>query len=95
MPTFLHSLQAQGSNQGGPPPGHASAELNILVGDAKAGAAYFAQKCATCHSATGDLQGMATRLSDPKMLQNIWVSGGTAAARTRLSRGAPSNAARR
>jgi cytochrome c oxidase cbb3-type subunit 3 len=72
---FLHDLQSKGSNQGGPPPGSEVA-LNILVGDAKAGAAYFAGKCARCHSATGDLQGIATRLSDPKTLQNIWVSGG-------------------
>ena len=29
-----------------------------------------------CHSATGDLQGIATRIPDPKALQNSWVSGG-------------------
>jgi cytochrome c oxidase cbb3-type subunit III len=77
---YLHSLQAQGSNQGGPPPGP-PVELNILVGDAKAGAAYFAATCAGCHSATGDLQGIATRVSDPKALQNLWVSGGRALGR--------------
>ena len=72
---YLHSLQAQGTNQGGPPPGP-PVELNILLGDAKAGEKYFAAKCSTCHSATGDLQGLATRVTDPKTLQNLWVSGG-------------------
>src|SRR5205807_2285053 len=33
-------------------------------------------KCASCHSATGDLKGVATRIEDPRMLQNTWVSGG-------------------
>ncbi len=28
---------------------------------------------------TGDLQGIATRVADPKALQNLWVSGGRAA----------------
>ena len=46
---WLHSLQAQGTNQGGPPPGPET-ELNILVGDAKAGEAFFATQCASCHS---------------------------------------------
>jgi len=59
---------------GQPPP-------NILVGDASAGKAYFAAKCASCHSPTGDLQGIATRISDPKNLQNAWVAGGARARR--------------
>ncbi len=45
-------------------------ELNIVVGDAQAGQAYFAAKCATCHSPTGDLQGIGDQLSDPTQLQN-------------------------
>jgi cytochrome c oxidase cbb3-type subunit III len=37
--------------------------LNIVTGDAKAGEAYFngAGKCNSCHSATGDLAGIATK----------------------------------
>jgi cytochrome c oxidase cbb3-type subunit 3 len=77
---YLHGLQAQGDVQGGPPPGP-PVVLNILVGDAKAGAAYFAKTCASCHSATGDLAGIATRVDDPKLLQNLWVSGGRAMSR--------------
>ena len=41
-----------------------------------AGKRYFAAKCARCHSATGDLQGVAARYADPVQLQNTWVSGG-------------------
>jgi len=77
---WLHSLQAQGTNQGGPPPGP-QPELNILVGDAKAGEAFFAQQCASCHSPAGDLQGIATRVQSPMALQNLWVSGGVASGR--------------
>jgi cytochrome c oxidase cbb3-type subunit 3 len=49
---------------------------SILVGNAAEGKAYFAAKCAGCHSATGDLQGIATKIPDPKVLQNTWVAGG-------------------
>jgi cytochrome c oxidase cbb3-type subunit III len=77
---WLHSLQAQGTNQGGPPPGPET-ELNILVGDAQAGEAFFAKQCASCHSTTGDLQAIATRVPSPMALQNLWVSGGVASGR--------------
>lgn len=60
----------------GMPPGVGKEPPSILVGDAHAGQAYFAAKCAQCHSATGDLKGLAARLSDPRVLQNTWVSGG-------------------
>ena len=46
------------------------------MGNAGEGQAYFKAKCASCHSPTGDLQGIATRIADPKMLQNTWVAGG-------------------
>ena len=76
--SYLHHLQAQGSNQGGPPPGP-PVELNILLGDASAGEKYFAARWSSCHSGAADLQGLATRVPDPKMLQNLWVSGGRVA----------------
>ena len=60
----------------GMPPSVGVAAPTIVVGNASEGQAYFAAKCASCHSATGDLAGIATRISDPKMLQNTWVSGG-------------------
>ena len=45
----------------------------IVVGDAKAGQAYFQSKCASCHSVTGDLKGIATRIDDPRSLQQTWL----------------------
>ncbi len=71
---YIHSVVATARPQGAPPPG-AEVALNIVVGDAKAGATYFASKCGSCHSATGDLQGIATRVSEPMQLQNLWVAG--------------------
>lgn len=71
---YLHSVLATASRQGGPPPG-AELELDILVGDPAAGQAYFAATCAACHSAGGDLAGIATRIPEPKTLQNTWVRG--------------------
>jgi cytochrome c oxidase cbb3-type subunit III len=85
---WLHNLQAQGTNQGGPPPGPET-ELNILVGDAKAGEAFFAKQCASCHSTTGDLQGLAARVASPMALQNMWVSGGVARPRGARRAGPP------
>jgi len=60
----------------GMPPAVGLAPPSVLVGNASAGQAYFDKKCATCHSATGDLKGLATRIDDPKALQNAWVAGG-------------------
>jgi cytochrome c oxidase cbb3-type subunit 3 len=72
---FLHSLTAASPGQGAPPRAEAPPP-NIVVGDAAAGQAYFTAKCSPCHSAEGDLTGIATRVSDAKALQNLWVSGG-------------------
>ena len=73
---YVHSILATASRQGGPPLGDA-VELDILVGDAPAGQAYFAARCASCHSPTGDLAGIAARIPEPQELQNAWVRGGT------------------
>ena len=72
---YIHSVAFTMRGQGSPPPGE-EIELDIVVGDAKAGQAYFASKCASCHSPTGDLQGIASRISSPMQLQNLWVTGG-------------------
>ena len=45
----------------------------ILVGDARAGEAYFRTTCATCHSVAGDLKGIGARFSDPRSLQQAWL----------------------
>src|SRR5438046_2028055 len=57
----------------------APSALDILVGNASQGAAYFngAGRCTQCHSATGDLAGIGAKY-DPKTIQNLIVSGGTA-----------------
>ena len=65
--TFIHSF---GINSRDParkkPP-------SIVVGDAKAGAAYFSSKCASCHSASGDLAGIASKIPDARTLQQTWL----------------------
>lgn len=76
LAAYLHSVLATARGQGAPPPGP-PVVLNIVVGDPAAGATYFSAKCASCHSATGDLQGLATRIPDPKAIQNLWVAGGS------------------
>jgi len=75
---YVHSIVATSRGQGSPPPGP-PVTLNILVGNAQAGQAYFAAKCASCHSATGDLAGIGSRISDPKALQDAWVGGSAGA----------------
>ena len=72
---YIHSVLATASRQGGPPEGE-PVELDILVGSAAAGQAYFAVQCAACHSPAGDLQGLASRIADPKQLQNTWIRRG-------------------
>lgn len=48
--------------------------LDIVVGDAKAGEAYFsgAGRCTTCHSVTGDLKGLGAKY-EPAQLQNRFL----------------------
>ena len=60
----------------GKPPSAGKPAPSVLVGNASEGKSYFAVKCATCHSVTGDLQGIATRIADPRVLQTTWVAGG-------------------
>ena len=73
---YLHSVLGQAGAQGRPPEGVPVPPEKILVGDAGAGERYFAARCASCHSVTGDLQGIASRVTDPRALQDLWVSGG-------------------
>jgi cytochrome c oxidase cbb3-type subunit 3 len=89
---YIHSVVATSRNQGAPPESE-TPPPNALVGDAKAGETYFAAKCSSCHSPTGDLAGIASRLDEAKTLQNDWVVGGGGGGRGgRGGRGAePSN----
>src|SRR5437899_4151861 len=66
---WLHSQPL--SDRGAP------STLDVLVGNAKEGEAYFngAGHCTQCHSVKGDLAGIGGRY-EPKMIQNLVVSGG-------------------
>jgi cytochrome c oxidase cbb3-type subunit 3 len=84
---YIHSVAFTMRGQGNPPPSAEAVVLNIVVGNAAAGKAYFAAKCASCHSESGDMQGVASRYSDPVQLQNAWVSGGSGGGRGGGGRG--------
>jgi cytochrome c oxidase cbb3-type subunit III len=71
LAAFIHSFPVDNRDPARfPPP-------SILVGDVKAGQAYFQSKCSSCHSVTGDLKGIASRITDPKTLQNTFVMPGS------------------
>jgi len=72
---FIHTFRAAGYDESRQKP------PSILVGDAKAGEALFAAKCASCHSATGDLRGIATKIADEKLLQQTWLMPGSGGGR--------------
>lgn len=72
---YVRSILATIGRQG-MPPSVGQEPPSVLVGDARAGEAYFDAKCNGCHSPAGDLKGIATRIPDPKALQNRWVAGG-------------------
>jgi cytochrome c oxidase cbb3-type subunit 3 len=73
---YIHSVMGQAGRQGRPPERETPYELNVLVGDANAGRVYFERACGKCHSPTGDLQGIATRVPDARNLQNLWIGAG-------------------
>ena len=72
---FIHTFRAAGYDESRVKP------ASIVVGDAKAGETFFAAKCASCHSASGDLRGLASKVSDPRLLQQTWLLPGSGAGR--------------
>jgi mono/diheme cytochrome c family protein len=72
---FLHTFRAAGYDDSRRKP------PTIVVGDATAGEAYFRSRCASCHSSTGDLRGIATRIEDPRLLQQSWLMPGSGGGR--------------
>jgi mono/diheme cytochrome c family protein len=67
---FLHQrVEAVASNR------NARGTLNVVTGNVDAGRTFFngAGKCSTCHSATGDLAGIATRVTPPVNLQQRFL----------------------
>ena len=81
LAAFMHSFRVAGydASRDRPP--------SIVVGDPATGEKYFAETCGSCHSVTGDLQGIATRIADARLLQQSWLMPGSV-----LGRGAPSPA---
>jgi mono/diheme cytochrome c family protein len=59
--------------------------LDIVVGDPKAGEAYFngAGGCRSCHSPTGDLKSVGAKYDAAKLQERILLPRGRVAARTR------------
>jgi cytochrome c oxidase cbb3-type subunit III len=49
--------------------------LNTITGDTKAGEVYFRGKCASCHSATGDLAHIGSKLSPADLQQTFLYPG--------------------
>jgi cytochrome c oxidase cbb3-type subunit III len=85
---YIHSILATTGGQGSPPGRNpVGLQLNVLVGDAKAGASYFDTACASCHSINGDLKGIGAKYTEPRSLQNAWVAGTSADAPFRGGRG--------
>ncbi len=68
---FIHSFRVGGYDISRMTP------PTIVTGNAKDGEAYFAKTCAGCHSVTGDLKGIAGRITDPKALQQHWLVPGS------------------
>lgn len=64
---FLHSFRVNGYDVSRFRP------ETIVVGNAQEGQAFFQARCGSCHSATGDLKGVATRFPDPRTLQQRWL----------------------
>ena len=69
---FLHHNVTVASERG------AYKYLDVLVGDAKAGEAYFngAGGCAKCHSVAGDLKGIGSKYDPPNIQLRVVTGGG-------------------
>jgi cytochrome c oxidase cbb3-type subunit 3 len=72
---FVHTFRAAGYDESRLKP------PSIVVGDAKAGETFFNGKCASCHSPAGDLRGIATKITDARLLQQTWLLPGTGGGR--------------
>jgi cytochrome c oxidase cbb3-type subunit 3 len=70
---FLHDQRAQAATvEGGR---RAVAVADVSTGNAEAGRRYFDAACARCHSAAGDLKGLASRLQGLPLLQRMLYPG--------------------
>jgi mono/diheme cytochrome c family protein len=67
LAAYIHTFRVAGYDNSRNRP------ATIVVGDAKAGEAYFKTTCTKCHAVTGDLKGIASRVTDPRGLQQRWL----------------------
>jgi cytochrome c oxidase cbb3-type subunit 3 len=66
---FVHDQKAKAEAAIG---GRRSVEVeDVLTGDARAGRRYFESNCTRCHSASGDLAGIATRVEGLALLRRM------------------------
>jgi len=73
---FVHDQKAKAEAAVG---GRRSVEVeDVLTGDAQAGRRYFESACSSCHSATGDLAGIASRIEGLALLRRMLYPGGQA-----------------
>lgn len=72
---FIHSFKVGGYDVSRMTP------LTIVTGNAQAGEAYFQKTCTGCHSITGNLKGIGSRITDAKRLQQTWLMPGSGSAR--------------
>ena len=81
LAAFIHSFRVGGYDVSRLRP------QTIVVGDPKAGEAYFKANCASCHDLSGDLKGFAARVNDSRIMQQTWLMPGGRG--TRPSKPAP------
>ncbi len=74
---FIHSFKVGGYDASRMTP------LTIVTGDPVAGETYFQKTCTGCHSVTGNLKGIGSRIDDPKQLQQSWLMPGSGGGRGR------------
>jgi cytochrome c oxidase cbb3-type subunit III len=73
---FVHDQKTKAEAAVG---GRRSVEVaDVLTGDARAGRRYFDSQCASCHSATGDLAGIASRIEGLALLRRMLYPSGQA-----------------
>ena len=90
MAAFLHRQITAASER------NTYVRKNVFSGDAKKGEAFFngsVGKCNTCHSATGDMKGLAAKNNDDApTIQGLIVGGGGGGGRGGRGRGAATDA---
>ena len=78
---FVHEQKTKAEAAVG---GRRSVEVaDVLTGDARAGRRYFESACTSCHSATGDLKGIASRAEGLALLRRMLYPTGAGGAPAR------------